>query len=73
MNDYQSLSKIVNAIPLQSDTSYVKKLLGNPINMGFDYRYTIDSTTENGCGFGAVFHINSMGKVDQKWIGEICE
>ncbi|MGH1383847.1 hypothetical protein [Kordia sp.] len=71
--DYKSLSKVVELIKLESDTSYVKKILGEPIDMGFDYRYLIDSTGVKGCPIGAVFHISEAGKIDQKWIDEICE
>ncbi len=55
------------------DTSYVKAILGEPIDMGFDYKYLIDSTGPKGCAVGAVFHINENGNIDQKWIDEICE
>ena len=55
------------------DTLFVKSILGEPINMGFDYRYLIDSVGQNGCTIGAVFHINEEGKIDQKWLDEICE
>ena len=58
---------------LDVDTAYVKKILGKPIDMGFDYRYLIDSTGVKGCPIGAVFHISETGKIDQKWIDEICE
>jgi len=71
--DYKSLSKAVGLIPLQSDTSYVRSILGEPIDMGFDFRYLIDSVGSNGCPIGAVFHLHDNGKVDQKWIDEICE
>jgi hypothetical protein len=71
-NDYKSLNKVVELIKLESDTSYVKKILGEPIDMGFDYRYLVDSTGVKGCVIGAVFHITD-GKIDQKWIDEICE
>lgn len=72
--DFNSLSKVVALLPPNSDTSTVKKLLGQPIDMGFDYRYLVDSTGENGCVLGAVFHIDSeSGKIDQQWVGEICE
>ncbi len=72
-NDYFSLHKVVELIELDADTAYVKTILGEPIDMGFDYRYLIDSIGPNGCSIGAVFHINEEGKVDQKWIDEICE
>lgn len=72
-NDYSSLNKVVELMPLNVDTTYVKSVLGTPIDMGFDYRYLIDSTGINGCVIGAVFHINSDGKIDQKWLNEICE
>jgi len=71
--DYQSLKKVVGLIELNSDTSFIKNILGEPIDMGFDYRYLIDSVGEKGCVIGAVFHINEFGKIDQKWIDEICE
>lgn len=71
--DYGSLSKAVDLIELGSDTAFVRSILGEPIDMGFDFRYLIDSTGPNGCVIGAVFHIDDNGKVDQKWIDEICE
>lgn len=72
-HDYKSLQAVVDLVGLDVDTSIVIKLLGEPINMGFDYRYLIDSVGENGCVIGAVFHVNEFGKIDQKWIDEICE
>lgn len=72
-NDYKSLEKVVELIELDSDTLFVKNILGEPIDMGFDYRYLIDSVGEKGCVIGAVFHINEFGKIDQKWVDEICE
>ncbi|MFT5764419.1 MAG: hypothetical protein ACI8X3_001850 [Saprospiraceae bacterium] len=72
-NDYQSLHKVVELMPLDSDSTYVRKILGEPIDMGFDFRYLIDSTGPKGCVVGAVFHINEEGKIDQKWLDEICE
>ncbi|MCR9286449.1 MAG: hypothetical protein NXI23_03560 [Bacteroidetes bacterium] len=71
--DYQSLNRVVELMELNVDTSYVKDILGEPIDMGFDYRYLIDSTGQKGCVIGAVFHINGEGKIDQKWVDEICE
>ncbi len=71
--DYESLSKVVELTELNADTSFVKDILGEPIDMGFDYRYLLDSVGPNGCVVGAVFHIDENGKIDQKWIGEICE
>ncbi|BDX38574.1 hypothetical protein CYCD_19290 [Tenuifilaceae bacterium CYCD] len=72
-HDHGSLQKVVGLIEVGIDTSEVKKILGDPINFGFDYRYTTDLKGENGCIIGAVFHIDSTGKIDQKWFGEICE
>ena len=72
-NDFKSLEKVVELIELYSDTLFVKSILGDPFDMGFDYRYLIDSVGEKGCVIGAVFHINEHGKIDQKWIDEICE
>lgn len=71
--DYASLNKAMNLIPLGADTSLLRKTLGKPIDMGFDYRYLIDSTGPTGCVVGAVFHYNGEGKIDQKWLDEICE
>lgn len=71
--DYESLKKVLDLMPLGSDTSYVKIILGEPIDMGFDYRYLLDSTGPNNCVIGAVFHINEAGRIDQKWLDEICE
>ncbi|MEZ5038751.1 MAG: hypothetical protein R2828_02630 [Saprospiraceae bacterium] len=71
--DFENLKKVVDLMPLDVDTTYVKSILGEPIDMGFDYRYLVDSIGPNGCVIGAVFHIEDAGKIDQKWIGEICE
>ncbi len=71
--DYESLSRAVDLIELGSDTAFVRSILGEPIDMGFDFRYLVDSTGPNGCVIGAVFHIDDNGKVDQKWIDEVCE
>ena len=70
---YESLAKVVELLPADADTNLVRKLLGDPINFGFDYRYLIDSLGPNGCSIGAVFHIGEAGIIDQKWIDEICE
>ena len=72
-HDFKSLKEAVALIPLNADTAYVKSILGEPISMGFDYRYLVDSVSPNGCAVGAVFHINSKGEIDNKWIDEICE
>jgi hypothetical protein len=71
--EYRHLNKVVKAVRIGADTSFIKKVLGEPIDMGFDYRYLIDSMGPGGCVIGAVFHIDDKGKIDQKWIGEICE
>ncbi len=71
--DYESLAKVVDLVEPGVDTSYVRTILGTPIDMGFDLRYTVDSTGPNGCTIGAVFHYDQQGKVDDRWIGEICE
>lgn len=71
--DHLSLEKVVNLMPDDADTSLVKAILGQPIDMGFDYRYLIDSLGPNNCVIGAVFHIDDQGRIDDKWIGEICE
>lgn len=71
--DLHSLQKAVDLIELGADTAQVQAILGEPIDMGFDYRYLVDSVGPNGCVIGAVFHIDDLGKIDQKWIDEICE
>lgn len=71
--DYSSLYQVVELMELGVDTSYVTSILGEPIDMGFDYRYLVDSAGANGCVIGAVFHLDDMGKIDQKWVDEICE
>jgi hypothetical protein len=71
--DFASLNRVVDRLPLGADTAYLKSLLGEPIDMGFDYRYLVDSTGPNGCVIGAVFHLDETGRVDQQWVGEICE
>ncbi len=71
--DYASLAKVVDLVPLGTDTAYIRSILGDPIDMGFDFRYTVDSVGPNDCVIGAVFHIDEKGKIDQKWIDEICE
>jgi hypothetical protein len=60
-------------LPVDADTGIVKNVLGTPNDMGFEYRYNIDSVGENGCTIGAVFQINEKGQINQKWIDEICE
>jgi hypothetical protein len=72
-SDYKSLQKVVRLISLPTDTTYIQTVLGAPENYGFDYRYYTDSTSLNKCPVGAVFHINANGKIDSKWIDEICE
>lgn len=71
--DFYSLHMVLELLPEDIDTGLVKNLLGDPIDMGFDYRYLIDSTGEKGCAVGAVFHIDENGKIDDKWLDEICE
>ncbi|HSD14397.1 MAG TPA: hypothetical protein VLB74_07090 [Flavobacterium sp.] len=73
-NDYKSLVKAVELMPKTITTSEVKKILGEPpIDNGFDYRYLVDSTGVNNCTIGAVFTIDSKGKITNRWVDEICE
>lgn len=72
-HDHASLLKVVELLPADADTAFVKAILGEPIDMGFDYRYLIDSTGAKGCVVGAVFHIGEAGIINQKWLDEICE
>lgn len=69
----ESLEKAVALLQTEADTAIIRKVLGEPIDMGFDFRYLTEKTGENGCVIGAVFHIDEYGKVDDRWIGEICE
>ncbi len=70
---FEALQYVVDNLPAGSDTSLVKSILGEPIDMGFDYRYLVDSIGPKGCVMGAVFHIDDQGMIDQQWTGEICE
>ena len=72
-NDYKSLSEAVKLMPADITTKGVKRILGEPIDNGFDYRYLIDSTGVNNCPVGAVFNIDQKGKITNRWIDEICE
>ncbi len=65
------LKKVVRQMPIGSDTSYVRSILGEPIDFGFDYRYTIKHD-ESDTIWGAVFHLTE-GKVDDKFYGPILE
>lgn len=60
-------------MPIPTDTSTVKRILGEPINTTLDYRYIIDSIGPNGCPVGAVFMLDTNGIITGKWIDEICE
>ncbi len=71
--DIESLQKTIDLIDIGVDTSYVTKILGEPIDFGFDYRYLTNKVGENGCPIGAVFGINESGKITSKSIFEICE
>lgn len=71
--DYASLKMVLEGLEAGADKKQLKELLGEPIDMGFDYRYLLDSTGPEDCVVGAVFHLDGEGKVDDKWIGEICE
>ena len=54
-------------------TVQVKKILGKPIENGFDYRYLVDATGVNNCTIGAVFTIDLQRKITGRWVDEICE
>ncbi len=71
--DYTSLQKVVELLPANATEKQVKNILGLPNDMGFEYRYTVDSVGINGCTIGAVFQFNDKGEITQKWIGQICE
>lgn len=46
------------------DIIQVKVILGEFIDMGFDYCYLIDFVGLNGCVIGVVFYIDEVGKID---------
>jgi hypothetical protein len=71
-HDFESLSKVVELMGPEADTNYVKKILGVPIDMGFEYRYLTDSISENKCPVGAAFHLNK-GKISNKFMTPFCE
>ncbi len=71
--DYKSLVQAVELIPADVTTSQVKKILGEPIDNGFDYRFLTDSISPNQCAVGAVFNIDNKGKITHRWVDEICE
>jgi hypothetical protein len=71
--DYKSLKNAVDLMPSNITTLQVRKILGDPIDNGFDYRYTVDSTGIHHCPIGAVFNIDSTGKISTWWVDEICE
>ncbi|MEO0895405.1 MAG: hypothetical protein AAFY71_03220 [Bacteroidota bacterium] len=71
--DYASLKQVVDKLPEGATKKDIISILGEPIDMGFDLRYLLDSTGQNGCVVGAVFHYDEKGVIDQKWLDEICE
>lgn len=71
--DYKSLVKAVELMPTDITTAQVKRILGEPIDNGFDYRYLTDSISPNKCNVGAVFNIDLQGKITHRWVDEICE
>ncbi|MDG1279293.1 MAG: hypothetical protein P8O16_18585 [Algoriphagus sp.] len=72
-HDYQSLKKVLDLMPKYIETKQVKRILGRPIDNGFDYRYLSDSISSNQCPVGLVFNINNDGKITHRWLDEICE
>jgi hypothetical protein len=72
-NDFKSLVEAVKLMPADITPNEVKRILGEPIDNGFDYRYLVDSTGVNNCTVGAVFNIDQKGKITNRWIDEICE
>jgi len=71
--DYKSLAKAVDLMSKDITTRQVKKILGEPIDNGFDYRYLTDSISPNKCLVGAVFNIDNNVKITHRWVDEICE
>jgi hypothetical protein len=71
--DFKSLVNAVDLMPKDITTQQVKKILGEPIDNGFDYRYLTDSISPNKCPVGAVFNIDNEGIITHRWVDEICE
>ncbi len=71
--DLASLQKATALIEVGADTAFVRSILGEPIDFGFDYRYLSDSVGEHGAPVGAVFGIDDQGKVSWKDVFEIRE
>ncbi|EAZ95008.1 hypothetical protein FBBAL38_11704 [Flavobacteria bacterium BAL38] len=71
--DYKSLVKALELIPTAITTAEVKRILGDPIDNGFDYRYLTDSISPNKCAVGAVFNIDKKGIITHSRVNEICE
>ena len=70
---FKSLVKAVDLMPKDITNQQDKKILGEPIDNGFDYRYLVDATGVNNCTIGAVFTIDLQRKITGRWAGEICE
>lgn len=73
VQDSASLKRFLELAPKDMDTAMVRKYLGEPIDMGFDYRYLSEELSDEGCAMGAVFHIGENGKIGDRWYGAICE
>ncbi len=71
--DISSLKAAFKLVPKEADTVTLKKILGTPVNFGFDYRYYSDSIGPKGCPVAAVFWINDEGRVTEREIFEVCE
>jgi len=71
--DFKSLVNAIDLMPKDITTHQVKKILGEPIDNGFDYRYLVDATGVNNCTIGAVFTIDLQRKITGRWADEICE
>lgn len=71
--DPKSLKEFLALTPEEIDTAFVRRHLGEPIDMGFDYRYLTAELSEEGCAMGAVFHISEDGTIGDRWYGAICE
>jgi hypothetical protein len=71
-HDFRSLSKVTELIKPGVDTSYVRKILGAPVDMGFEYRYLTDSVSADNCPVGAAFSIDN-GIVTNIFIVAFCE
>lgn len=70
--DLKSLKKVIKLIKLPVDSLYLAKILGEPIDMGFEYRY-VAGTKIIKCPDCAIFRKDEKGLLIEKSIIKCCE